>query len=253
MHTTLPTNHKMTKTLPVLVTTLALSAAAYAVPQPLINTNLSTTLAKGSYEFENRILWSHSGGADELSFSHEVEFGLADNFEVDLYLSEWNWSRADGEGSQSMWESAGIEGMYSFTNPTSVPLGVALAVEAQFGNDFWVLEPQLRLQKNFGPLTAVFNLVFANEFVKNEVDGQELSQSFGLAYQVNSKFFVGAEVSHATTCANWKDSEHEWYAGPAVHFRSGSLWATLGASFKLSADASDAADLVLGTKFGINW
>jgi|GEM_PF-2310433 len=241
------------KQLPVILASLALATTAMAVPQPLINTSLSTTLAKGTYEFENRILWSHSSGADELSFSHEVEFGVSDNFEVDLYLSEWNWSKADGEGSQSAWESAGIEGMYSFSNPSGPGIGSALAVEAQFGDGFWVLEPQLRLQKNFGPLITVLNVVVSNEFVNHETDGQEFSQSLGAAYQVNPNFFVGAEVSHATTYVDWKDGEDEWYAGPAVHFRHNAFWATAGANFKLSADAGDAADVVIGTKFGFNW
>ncbi|MDB6070751.1 MAG: putative secreted protein, partial [Verrucomicrobiales bacterium] len=232
---------------------LSLTAAAFAVPQPLINTDLSTTLAKGSLEFENRILWSHSGGADELSFSHEIEFGVSENFEVDLYLSEWNWEKVDGEGSKSTWESAGIEGLYSLSNPTSDAIGSAVAVEAQFGDGFWVLEPQLRFQKNFGPLITMLNVVVANEFVRDETDGQEFSQSLGAAYQVTPNFFVGADVSHATTYVDWKHGENEWYAGPAVHFRTNTVWATLGASFRLSADAEDAADVVIGTKFGINW
>jgi hypothetical protein len=70
---------------------------------------------------------------------------------------------------------------------------------------------------------------------------------------VTPHFFVGAEVSHATTFTDWKDSENEWFAGPAIHYRTGMFWATLGASFKLSADASDAPEVVIGTKFGINW
>ena len=234
-------------------TLAALTMTASAVPQPLINVDLTTTLAKGSFEFENRILWSHSSGADELSFSHEIEFGVTENFEIDLYLSEWSWSKVDGEGSDSIWESAGIEGLYSFSNPSTDALGVALAVETQFGNDFWVLEPQLRFQKNVGPVILMANLVFANEFLKDEADGQEFAQSIGASYQVTPNFFVGADISHATVFTDWKDSENEWYAGPAVHFRSGSVWATLGASFKLSADADDAADVVIGTKFGINF
>lgn len=239
--------------IPLAAVLAVLTNNASAVPQPLVNTDLSTTLAKGSFEFENRVIWGHSGGADEVAFSHEIEYGLTDNLEVDLYLSEWNWSKEDGSKGHSRWESAGVELLYALSNPTADALGSAIAVETQFGNDFWVLEPQLRLQKNFGPVITVFNLVVANEFTKDEDDSQEISQSLGVAYQVCPNFFVGADVNHATGFTDWKDSEEEWYAGPALHFRGGPVWATIAASFKLSADADDAPDFNIGAKFGFNW
>jgi hypothetical protein len=230
----------------VIGAALALVQTASATPQPLINVATATTLSKGVFEQENRILWGHSGGSDVLEFSHELEYGVTDKFEVSAYLSEWSWEK----GAGSTWGSAGFEGMYAFTNPTTDPLGVAFATEVQIGEDAWVLEPQLHLQKNFGSLSVMANLVFANEFVKHDVDAQEFAQSIGVTYQINPNFFIGVEVEHVAAYEDWKDASHEWYAGPALHYRNNSFWATLGIDFKLSADADDANDFVVGTKFG---
>jgi hypothetical protein len=218
-----------------------------AAPQPLINTSTANTLSKGVFELENRILWGHSGGADAIEFSHELEYAVTDQLQISAYLSEWSWEKGVG----STWGSAGFEGMYAFTNPTSDPLGISLATEVQIGQDFWVLEPQLLLQKTFGQFSVLGNLVFANEFVSKEVDAQEFSQSLGVTYQFTPNFFLGVEVQHVAAYEDWKDASHEWYAGPALHFRNSSFWATLGINFKLSADAEDAHDFVLGAKFGI--
>jgi hypothetical protein len=219
---------------------------ASATPQPLINTATATTLSKGVFEQENRILWGHSKGADAVEFAHELEYAITDDFEVAAYLSEWSWEK----GAGTTWGSAGAEAIYAFSSATKDPLGVSLATEVQFGKDVWVLEPQLRLQKNFGPVSVLGNLVFANEFVKDGIDAQEFKQSLGVAYQVNTSFFVGAEVTHTTVFEDFKDGKNEWYAGPALHFRSSSFWATVGVSFQLSADEADASDIIVGTKFG---
>ncbi len=237
----------MTKSLTCLLgATFALAQIASATPQPLLGTSNALTLSQGVFEQENRILWGHNHDTDAVSFSHELEYGVTDNLEVAAYLSEWSWEK----GAGSTWESAGVEAVYAFTNPTKDALGAALAVEAQFGNNVWVIEPQLRLQKNFGPVALIANLVFADEFVKRGVDSQEFAQSFGITYEINPSLFVGAEINHATVYEDWSHGVDEWFAGPAIHFRTKSFWATLGVQFQLSADESDAADVVVGTKFG---
>ncbi len=237
---------KQISTCALIGAALALVQTASATPQPLINTATATTLSKGVFEQENRILWGHSSGADAVEFSHELEYGITDNLEASVYLSEWSWEK----GAGSTWGSAGVEVLYSFSSPTADALGSALAVEAQFGKDAWVIEPQLHLQKNFGPVAVLANLVFANEFVDHDVDAQEFAQSLGVTYEVAPSFFIGAEVEHVTAYEDWKNGSEEWYAGPALHYRNSSFWVTLGVNFKLSADADDASDIVVGTKFG---
>ncbi len=209
---------------------------AEAVPQRFAYSYEANTLAKGSYEFENNVNWAHSSGEDEFEFEHEFEFGITDRLQVSL-LAEWAYADSD-EGSDTAFLGAGVEAIYQLTNPSTDAVGSALLFETKIGDEF-TIESKLLLQKDFGPVTCVYNVGAEAVWEGDNYNEENLAvfQSFGVDYKVTPNFMVGVEGLHEMEFADWSDQESNgFFLGPNVAFRSGGFWVTAAGLWQVTDD-----------------
>lgn len=195
----------------------------------------TTTSPKGAWEFEQWLTWKAGNDGDTFDFRHELEYGVTDNLQLGLYLSDWRLSVPDHGSSEADWKSAGAEVIYSLTDPTKDWLGTALYGELAIGPEKFALEGKLLLQKNIGPLTLVYNFVLEAEWEGEDYDEKVgvIKNTVGLSYQISPSFFVGAEALHEIEFENWSDAgEHVVYVGPNVSFRKGKFFATVTGLFQ---------------------
>lgn len=195
----------------------------------------ATTSPKGSWEFEQWLTWKGYHDGDIFDFRHELEYGITDNLQIGLYLSDWSLSVPDHGSKKADWESAGAEVIYNLSDPTKDFIGSALYGEVAVGPEKFALEGKLLLQKNFGPLTLAYNFVLEAEW-EGESYGEEvgvIENTLGLSYQVSPSFFIGAEATHEVEFEGWSDAgEHVVYVGPNISFRKGNFFATITGLFE---------------------
>ena len=182
-----------------------------------------------------------------------MEFGLTDRLQLGFYLFDWEHETEEGE-SDTKWEGTGIELIYQLTDPNKSFLGSALYLEAVASDEEAAVEGKLLLQKNFGPLIAVYNLVVEAEWedgYDEEVGVWE--NTVGLSYEVTPSFFVGVEATHEIEFEDWSEAgQHVVYAGPNVSFRKGNFFATLTGLFQ-ATDVEGEADTQLRVIAGITF
>jgi hypothetical protein len=200
----------------------------------------TTGMPKGAWEYEQWATWKTYDNKDRFDFRHEIEYGITDTLTLDIYLANWRYEDVEGEGGDADYKSSGFALRQQLTDPNKAFLGTALYGEVLVGDEEVVLEGKILLQKNFGPLIAVYNLV-----VEAEWEGEDLGDldesvgvwenTFGLSYQVNPNFFVGVEALHEIEFEEWSDAgDHVFYAGPNVSFRKGNVFATVAGLFQVT-------------------
>jgi hypothetical protein len=207
----------------------------------------ATGMPRGLWEYEQWVTWKAYGDKDLVDFKHELEYGVTDTLTLSLYLVNWRYEDGDDVASETDYKSSALSLRGTLTDPNESFLGSAWYGEVTVGDEEFALEGKLLLQKNLGPLTAVYNLI-----VEAEWEGEDLQQlnekvgvwenTFGLSYQISPHFLVGAEALHELEFADWSQAgKHVVYAGPNLSFRAGTCFATLAALSQIS-DIQDEAD-----------
>lgn len=239
----------------LIAATLAAGAVTQAAPQRFAFNYEATSLSAGQFEFENKVSWGHTKSSDGVEFGHELEYGITDNFQIAAILSEWSYEKADGEGSETNWGSAGLELFYSFANPATDPFGGAVLLESRLGDEEFALEGRLILQKNLGAGSLVYNIGLEGVWEGSNYDEAvgEFEQTLGYTYGVGGGFNVGIEAVHdAAWVNNWKDlEENVLYVGPSVGFRAGSFWFSAGGGWNVTNRDDEAADFVGKLRVGV--
>lgn len=217
----------------------------------------ATTAAKGSWEYEQWVTWKayRSGGnRNRFDFRHEVEVGLTDHLQLGIYMSDWSLNYEKGH-TDADWKSAGAELIWNLTNPTTDFLGSALYGEVKVGDEVFVLEGKLILQKNLGPWVIAYNAIVEAEWEGADYNEEVgvLEQTLGVSYQISPKFSVGAELLHEVEFADWdRSGENVLYAGPNFSVRSGKWFATSTVLFELTGVEGEA-DVQTRLIFGVNF
>src|SRR4051812_24835705 len=89
---------------------LALSFSTLATERRFAFTYETTTSAKGAFELENWVTWSHfvqpGKNLDFFQFRHEIEYGVTDRLQASLYVFDWDYSSIT-HGTR--YEHSGIE------------------------------------------------------------------------------------------------------------------------------------------------
>src|SRR5215218_521554 len=128
-----------------------LSGAAFADPRPFTFSNDTYAVGKGDWEYEQHVTWrkhkESETGYDRVDFRNEFEFGLADNFDLAIYLPSWNYEDSD-ERSGVHFGSIDVEGVFYFSNPATDPVGVGLYNEVRVGEGALEFEQKLLVQKD---------------------------------------------------------------------------------------------------------
>lgn len=241
------------RTFAAAILALGLSTVAHATDRRFTYSYETTPAAPGSFEYEQWFTWKHGDDFDQYQFRHELEFGITDRLQLGIYLFDWEHEKEDGE-SETKWEGSAIELIYQLTDPNKSFLGSALYFEAGASDEEAVVEGKLLLQKNFGPLIAVYNLVVEAEWedgYEEEVGVWE--NTFGLSYEINPSFFVGLEALHEIEFEDWSEAgDHVFYVGPNLSFRKGNVFATLTGLFQ-ATDVEGEADTQLRIIAGITF
>jgi hypothetical protein len=237
---------------------LAFTSESHAGDRRFTYTYEATTSPKGTVEFEQWITWKakrgDGGNSNQFDFRHELEIGLTDRLQLGLYLSDWSIKESGGH-TEADWKNVGIEVIYNLSNPTTDFIGSALYGEVKIGDEAFVLEGKLILQKNFGPWIIAYNAIVEAEWEGSSYDEEVgvFEQTLGISYQVSPKFSIGAELLHEVEFENWEEQgENAVYVGPNASFRFGRAFATATVLFQATGIA-DESDVQTRLIFGIDF
>ena len=218
----------------------------------------TTTSPKGAVEVETWVTWKakrgEGGNSNQFDFRHEWEYGITDRLQLGLYLSDWSIKEDDGH-IKSDWKNVGVEVIYQLSNPNTDALGSALYGEVKLGDELFVLEGKLLLQKNFGKWIVAYNATVEAEWEGRGFHEQvgELKNSIGVSYEFSPKFSLGAELFHEVAFEDWDEQgENAVYVGPNASFRFGRAFATATVLFQTTGIA-DEPDVQSRLIFGVNF
>ena len=214
----------------------ALPSATKAAERRFTYSYETTTMPKGTWEFEQWATWKGYANRDRFEFRHELEYGLADNLQLGLYLSDWLTDPDQGD-TEVEWRTAGAEVIYSLSDPTKDAIGSALYGEFLIGPEKFALEGKLLLQKNFGPLALVYNFVLEAEWEGADYEEEigVIENTAGISYQISPSFLIGAEAVHEVEFEGWEESgDNVISVGPNISFRKGSFFTTVTGLFQVT-------------------
>jgi hypothetical protein len=217
----------------------------------------ATTSAPGSVELENSVTFrtgTDGNRFSEVDFRHEIEMGLTKQFQLSLYVADWNYHSGFPEQSSGYSYSAtAVEGIYNLTSPVDDPVGVSVYQEVRGGYQLFESESKIILQKNFGPFIAAYNATLEATWEGqglHEHEG-ELSQALGVSYEFTPAFSVGIEMLHEIVLPEWagRDAVNNFFIGPNASFRHASWFATITALAQ-ATQTSDEPDVQIRTIIG---
>lgn len=218
----------------------------------------STTAPAGLLEYEQWFTFRHYGDEDRYDFRHELEYGVTDRLQLGLYLSDWQHSERDNGSDETKWRTAGLEVIYSLTNPNTSALGSALYGEVLIGPEKFALEGKLLLQKNAGPFVFAWNGIIEAEWEGESLSNLDetvgvLENTFGVSYEVSPRFLIGVEAVHEIEFADWSDAgDHVVFVGPNFSVRSKNCFLTAAALFQ-ATDVEGEPDAQLRILAGIHF
>lgn len=229
--------------------------SAHAAPQRTAFAVESNSLPKGLWEFENKVSWEHVGGFNGFEFEHELEVGITDKFQLAV-LGAWSHEKESGSPSETAFGAAGVELFYNVLNASKDPVGLSFSVESVIGDKEFGIEGRAILQKNFGPIAAIYDATLAAVWEGSNYDERvgEFEQNFAISYDTGAGFYVNAELIHQMAWADWSDTEvNALFVGPSVGFRKGNFWTAVGAAWQVAADKNDAPDVIGSLRVGITF
>src|SRR5690349_10573041 len=102
---------------------------ASADPRPFTFTYDTYPEGKGNAEFEHWVTWENGKppdhGYNAFRQREEFEFGLADNFDLSVYVANWRYEDSR-EFTGTRYESSGVEGILYLSNPVTDVVGAAV-------------------------------------------------------------------------------------------------------------------------------
>jgi hypothetical protein len=234
----------------ILVPVLALAATAAADPRPFTFNTDTYPMGKGDWEYEQWVSYrAHKEDESDFQrfdFRHEFEFGVADNFDLAVYLPTWRYEDSE-DFSGTRFGSVDVEGIVYLSNPVTDFVGFGIYSEVKVGEDALGFENKLLLQKDVGNWIFVYNLVLETELEgvfgedENEVEG-ELKHTLGVSYGIAPGLFLGAEGFVESAYADWSEYEGTAvYAGPAFSYQKNErFWFTVTPTYQLTDNEGEA-------------
>ena len=249
---------RLSKPLILAMAIAGMAQNSSASERRFVYNNETTTAPKGLLEVEQWFTFKDYDNRQLYEFRTEVEYGVTDRFQLGLYLSDWRHTENDNGEDETEWNTVGLDGIYSLTDPTKDFIGSALYGEVLLGPEKLALEGKLLLQKNFGPIALVYNFVLEAEWEGESLSALDervgvIENTLGVSYQVSPSFLAGAEALHEVEFENWEEAgDHVFYAGPNVSFRKNNFFATAATLFQLGdveGEPNTQVRLIVGLDF----
>ncbi len=198
------------------------------------------TMPAGTFEFEQWVtLRSQRNSAvgqqnfNRWDFRQSLEYGVTDNYTVELYLNTKSQSFRDPatglDHSKFTFEGISLENRYQILNPAEKPVGLTLYLEPRISGTELELEQKIILGQRHGKWKWALNLTHATEWGNHfrSTEG-ELEASFGIARLLNKRWALGLEVRDHNELPDYKKWENTaLYLGPVLSYRNDKWWAAL--------------------------
>jgi len=214
-----------------IVALFVATGAAFGDPRPFTFTTDTYPVGKGNWEFEQWVTWEQNGDENAYLFREEIEFGVADNFDLAIYVPNWRYEDTEAH-SGTHFDSISVEGVVYFLNPVTDSIGLGLYNEISVGEDELAFETKLLVQKELGNWTLGYNLVLETELegvfdtaAENEVEGV-VENTFGASYAFgHGDFRAGGELVIESVFDDWDDFEATHvFAGPVFSYWGAKDW-----------------------------
>jgi hypothetical protein len=215
------------------------------------------TSAPGSVEMEDWITWKRGNDPrfDQVDFRHEFEFGITDQFQLSVYVADWNYEN-NSERDGFTFSDVAVEAIYNLTNPVIDPVGLSIYQEVRAGDRLVEWESKIIAQKNYGRWIFAYNATLEAVWEGDDLEEREgeLSQALGASYEISPRLSVGLEFLHEFVFPDWRDNENirNVFVGPNVSYRRGN-WFVTTTALAQATDTTDEADLQLRTIFGVGF
>ncbi len=243
----------------VLAAALAsFNLAAHADERRFTYSYEATVLPVGEAEFEQWVTWKTDKETDSsfnrFDFREEFELGITEKLQAGFYVSDWRVEHT-ASGTQTTWRNAAVELIYSLSDPTVNPIGVAVYGEVAAGPELLRLETKLLLQHNVGAWMFVWNgtveAVWNGDDLSNTKG--EFKQTLGASYQIMPSLTVGAELLWEIDYNHWSTWEDGLlYMGPNASYRSNQWWITATPMMQVTG-VTNKPEFQLRVIFGINF
>lgn len=215
----------------------------------------------GHVEYEQWVTWKSRSRADhdfnKVSFKHEIEYGLAENIHVALEVADWSWIE-NSMTSGTSYDASGGELKIRFLDPRTDPLGLGWKTEVGIGRERLEWENRLIVDKVVDQWEFAYNLILGadwggEKYFNYDENGGEVVQSFGVSYELNPNWYLGAEVLHEIPMPDWDPvSEHNLFVGPNVAYH-GKGWAVAATALFQAVGADDEPQLFARCIFEIDF
>ncbi|MHC5003274.1 MAG: DUF6662 family protein [Planctomycetota bacterium] len=253
------TRHRLALLAPAAVALLLPCSPADADQRRFAYLYESTTHPVGEVEYEQWITWKTHKAIDSrfdrVDFRHEIEFGVTDNLQLGIYLSDWRYERGNTVDDGAEWRNVAVEAILALTDPVTDPIGSALYGEVKIGDQLMALEGKLILQKNLGKWVFAWNGTVEAEWEGSNYDEDkgEFEQTLGASYQFTPELLAGVELLHEIEYDDWSEWEdHVVYLGPNISYRTETWWITAAPLAQLT-DIDTEADFQLRVIFGFDF
>jgi hypothetical protein len=221
------------------------------------------TMPRGAWEMEQwatlrlgRNAAVGQNGYQKWELRQSVEYGVTDNYTVELYVNENIESFSDPASGSSTtsftFDGISLENRYQVLNPADHPVGLTLYLEPRYSGVETEVEEKIILGQRHGNWKWAFNLTHATEWFDhfNSVEG-ELEASAGLARDLGKHWALGLEVRDHNEIPDYRRWENTAvFVGPVLAYRRAAWWATLsvlpqvyGANFSGDPDHNPHLDL----------
>jgi hypothetical protein len=238
---------KRMKSLVAAAIALLGTTLACADPRPFTFTYDAYPIGKGGVEYEQWVTFNtHKAsehGFGEWEILHELEYGLADDLDVEFYFLRWKYEDSNEE-TGTKYDGGAVEFIYTILNPAKDHWGLAVYAEFAAAENELEFEQKLIVQKDVGKWIFAYNLILETEIQgvfdsqkENEVEGV-LGHAFGITTAVGRQWFVGGELSVESVFSDWSNYENTTaYLGPTISYQGGKhWWATITPAYQITGE-----------------
>ncbi len=223
------------------------------------------TMPKAGWEFEQwltlRAQRNKTVGQEDFNLwqiRESVEYGVTDNYTVELYLNTKSENFRDvttspaRDFSKFSFDGISLENRYMVLNPADHKIGLTLYLEPRFSGSEAEIEEKIILGQRFGKWKWAINLTHATEWADHfqSTEG-ELEGSLGLARFFHKNWALGLELRDHSEIPDYKEFENNAvFLGPVLSYRNEKWWAALtvmpqvyGANFTGDPDHNSRLEL----------